>query len=88
MLGKVLKYDIKAIGRYLIPLYAVLLGLGIMIRILDFFEKVSVINIILGFMIAAFILLITFSFAPIERGNFNLLQFYWLLNPIESTSTN
>ncbi len=62
MLGKVLKYDIKAIGRYLIPLYAVLLGLGIMIRILDFFEKVSVINIILGFMIAAFILLITFSF--------------------------
>ena len=29
--------------------------------------------------------LITFSFAPIERSNFNLLQFYWLLKLIEST---
>ena len=32
--------------------------------------------------------LITFSFAQIERSNFNLLQFYWLLNSIEFTSTN
>lgn len=32
--------------------------------------------------------LITFSFAPLERSNFNLLQFYRLLNPIEFTSTN
>ena len=29
--------------------------------------------------------LITFSFAQIERSNFNLLQFYWLLKLIEST---
>ena len=29
--------------------------------------------------------LITFSFAPLERSNFNLLQFYWLLKLIEST---
>lgn len=29
--------------------------------------------------------LITFSFASLERSNFNLLQFYRLLKPIEST---
>ena len=62
MLGKVLKYDIKALSRYLIPLYAVLLGLGLMIRLLSFFEKVSIINIILGIMIVAFIFAVTFSF--------------------------
>ncbi len=62
MLGKVLKYDIKVLSRYLIPLYAVLLGLGLMIRLLSFFEKVSIINIILGIMIVAFIFAVTFSF--------------------------
>lgn len=62
MLGKVLKYDIKSLNRYMFPLYAVLLGLGLMIRLLSFFEKVSIINIILGLMIVAFIFAITFSF--------------------------
>ena len=34
MLGKVLKYDLKALCRYLVPLYAVILGLGIMTKLL------------------------------------------------------
>ena len=53
MLGKVLKYDLKALCRYLIPLYAVLFGLGIMIRVLGFFDNVSIIAIICGLMIVA-----------------------------------
>ena len=48
MLGKVLKYDLKALCRYLIPLYAVLFGLGIMIRLLGFFDNVSIIAIIVN----------------------------------------
>ena len=40
MLGKVLKYDLKALNRYLIPLYAVIVGLSVMVRLLGFFEKV------------------------------------------------
>ena len=37
MLGKVLKYDLKALCRYLVPLYAVIFGLGIMTKLLSFF---------------------------------------------------
>lgn len=62
MLGKVLKYDLKSVCRYLIPLYMVLLGLGLMIRILGFFENNAIINIILGIMIVALVLISAFSF--------------------------
>lgn len=62
MLGKVLKYDLKALCRYLIPLYAVLLGLGIMIRLLGFFDNVSIIAIICGLMIVALVVLSCLSF--------------------------
>lgn len=62
MLGKVLKYDLKALCRYLIPLYAVLFGLGIMIRLLGFFDNVSIIAIICGLMIVALVVLSCLSF--------------------------
>ena len=62
MLGKVLKYDLKALCRYLIPLYAVLLGLGVMIRLLGFFDNISIIAIICGLMIVALVLVSVFSF--------------------------
>ena len=62
MLGKVLKYDLKAVCRYLIPLYAVLLGLGIMVRLLGFFDNISIIAIICGLMIVALVLVSVFSF--------------------------
>lgn len=62
MLGKVLKYDLKALCRYLIPLYAILFGLGIMIRLLGFFDNVSIIAIICGLMIVALVVLSCLSF--------------------------
>ena len=62
MLGKVLKYDLKALCRYLIPLYAVLFGLGIMIRLLGFFDNVSIIAIICGLMMVALVVLSCLSF--------------------------
>ena len=62
MLGKVLKYDIKLLSKNLIPLYVVLLGLALVIRLLSFFEKLSIINIVLGLMIVVFIFALTFSF--------------------------
>ena len=62
MLGKVLKYDLKALCRYLIPLYAVLLGLGVMIRLLGFFDQVSIITIICGLMVVALVMLSFLSF--------------------------
>lgn len=62
MLGKVLKYDIKSLSKNLIPLYVVLLGLALVIRLLSFFEKLSIINIVLGLMIVVFIFALTFSF--------------------------
>ncbi len=62
MLGKVLKYDLKALCRYLIPLYVVLLGLSMMIRFLGFFDNISVIAIICGLLIVALVMLFIFSF--------------------------
>ena len=62
MLGKVLKYDLKTLVKSLIPLYVVLIGLSLMIRLLGFFDKVSVIAIILGLMIAALVLVDCLSF--------------------------
>ena len=73
MLGKVLKYDLKALCRYLVPLYAVIFGLGIMTKLLSFFEKVSIINIILGLMIVALIFAVTFSF--VLTGIFNIKHY-------------
>ena len=73
MLGRVLKYDLKALCRYLVPLYAVIFGLGIMTKLLSFFEKVSIINIILGLMIVALIFAVTFSF--VLTGIFNINHF-------------
>lgn len=74
MLGKVLKYDLKSLSRYLIPLYVVLLGLGIMIRLLGFFENVSIISIICALMIAALLMLSVFSF--VLTGIFSV-KYYW-----------
>mgnify|MGYP001624000121 CR=1 FL=1 len=62
MLGKVLKYDLKALCRYLMPLYAILLGLSVMIRLLGFFDNISIIAIICGLMIFAFVLAVALSF--------------------------
>ena len=62
MLGKVLKYDLKALCRYLIPLYVVLLGLSMMIRFLGFFDNISVIAIICGLLIVALVMLFILSF--------------------------
>lgn len=62
MLGQVLKYDLKAVCRYLIPLYAVLLGLGVMVRLLGFFDNISIIAIICGLMVVALVLVSVFSF--------------------------
>ena len=73
MLGKVLKYDIKALSRYLVPLYVVLLGLSLMIRLLSFFEDVPVINIILALMIVALIFALVFAF--ILTGIFNIKHY-------------
>ena len=55
MLGKVLKYDLKSLIKNLIPLYVVLFGLGLMIRILGLFDNVSVIAIVCGLMIVALV---------------------------------
>ena len=76
MLGKVLKYDIKALSRYLIPLYAVILGLSLMIRILSLFDDVSIIAIVLGLMILALVFAVGFSF--LLTGIFNIK--YYLEN--------
>ena len=76
MLGKVLKYDLKALCRYLIPLYAVLFGLGIMIRLLGFFDNVSIIAIICGLMIVALVVLSCLSF--VVNGIFSVK--YYLEN--------
>lgn len=73
MLGKVLKYDLKALNRYLIPLYAVIVGLSVMVRLLGFFEKVPVIDIVLGLMIVALVLVIAFSF--VLTGIFNIKHY-------------
>ncbi len=62
MLSKVLKYDLKALCRYLIPLYVVLFGLSVMIRLLGFFDNISVIAIICGLMIVALVMLSALSF--------------------------
>ena len=56
MLGKVLKYDLKSLIKNLIPLYVVLFGLGLMIRILGLFDNVSIIAIVCGLMIVALVL--------------------------------
>ena len=61
MLGKVLKYDLISICKNLIPLYVVLLGLSLMVRILSLFDNVSVIEILLGLMIFGLILISIFS---------------------------
>lgn len=61
MLGKVLKYDLKSLIKNLIPLYVVLFGLGLMIRILGLFDNVSVIAIVCGLMIVALVLVSFFS---------------------------
>lgn len=62
MLGKVLKYDLKALFRCLIPLYVLLLGLGVMVRLLGFFDNISIIAIICGLMMVALVFLAVLSF--------------------------
>lgn len=62
MLGKVLKYDLKAIFKNLIPLYVVLISLGLMVRLLSFFDNISIISILLGLMVLGLIFVSTFSF--------------------------
>lgn len=63
MLGKVLKYDLKSLIQNLIPLYVIILGLGLMIRLLGFFDNVSIITIICGLMFVALVLVSILSFA-------------------------
>lgn len=62
MLGKVFKYDCKTVIRYLCPLYLVIAGFAVMIRLLGFFDKISVLQLINGLLIVGFVFLIGFSF--------------------------
>ena len=62
MLGRVLKYDLKAIFKNLIPLYVVLISLGLMVRILSFFDNISIIGILLGLMVLGLVFVSMFSF--------------------------
>ncbi len=62
MLGKVLKYDFKAVIKYLGPLYLVFIGFAIIIRFLSLFDVKGIIQIINALLIVGFVLLVAFSF--------------------------
>ena len=59
MLGKLLKYDIKWQAKRLVPLYLIMLGSALAIRIIDLFrDTFSFLNIFYGLLTVAFIFLI------------------------------
>ena len=59
MLGKVLKYDLKSIGKSLFPLYAALLIMALVIRALGFLgESFTIFQIVGSFMMVLFVVLL------------------------------
>lgn len=58
MLGKLLKYDLKSMGKSLLPLYIGLIGMAVILRLLSLgAEQLAVLDIIYNFMMIFFILL-------------------------------
>ncbi len=58
MLKKVLKYDLQSMGKSLFPLYAALIIMAIILRLLNLVaDKLVLIEIIYGFMLLLFVLL-------------------------------
>lgn len=59
MLGKVLKYDLKSMGKSLFPLYAGLLGLALVLKFIGFIaDNVSAFSFIYSIMFIFFIVLV------------------------------
>lgn len=59
MLGKVLKYDLKSMGKSLFPLYAGLLVLALVLKVISFItDSVSVFSFIYNIMFVFFIILV------------------------------
>ena len=57
MLGKILKYDLKSMGKSLLPLYAGLIGMALILKLLSFgTDSFSVLQIIYNFMLVFFII--------------------------------
>lgn len=58
MLGKILKYDLKSMARSLLPLYAALIIMAAMLRLLDLLaDKITLVGIIYSFMMVLFVVL-------------------------------
>lgn len=63
MLGKLLKYELKATGRILLPIYAIVMILAVAVRILAIDAVVFLENSNAGIMREIFVVLLIFTFA-------------------------
>lgn len=87
MLGKVLKYDMKRLGRVLIPMYIVTLILSVLVLGSSYLEKINgIFNVISGTMTIFFVLALVAT--GIGTFAFSIQKFYQNLLKDEGYLTN